>query len=156
MLIIANTTKIPNSFVFIGVICNKSLNKYTAVKNPINVVLNKNTCNLLNGIQTSNTAMILTNPISRYIMVTSGPCAMFRTGAKNVKKIMFSIITIANGAAFRRTVCKNTPLTGLLFASKVIKKEVYASIAKSIKVICIGINGNAVLVKIQKNDNNTE
>ena len=55
-----------------------------------------------------------------------------------------------------RTVCKNTPLTGLLFGSNDIKNDVYASITKSISVICIGINGNAVFVTMQNSDNNTE
>ena len=74
----------------------------------------------------------------------------------NVKNIILSIITNANGAAFRKTVCKNTPLTGLLFGSNDIKNDVYASMTKSINVICIGINGNAVLVNMQNIDNNTE
>ena len=107
-------------------------------------------------MQTSKTANMLTNPISKYIIVTSCPCAIFSTGAINVKNMIFNIITIAKGVAFRRTVCKNTPFTGLLFGSNEIKNDVYASITKSISVICIGINGNDVFVNIQKNDNNTE
>ena len=132
------------------------LNKYTATKKPTKVVLNKNACNLLNGIQTSNTAIMLTNPISKYIIVTSAPCAIPSTGPMYVRNIIFSTITIANGAAFLRTVCKNTPFTGLLLGSNDIKNEVYASITKSINVICIGINGNAVFVNIQNNDTITE
>ena len=144
VLIIANTTNMPNSLIFIFVICSNPLNKYTAVKKPTNVVLNKNARSLLNGIQTSRTANILTNPINRYIIVTNWPCAILSAGAKKVKNIILSIITIAKGAAFLRTVCKNTPLTGLPFGSNDINKDVYASIARSISVICIGINGNAV------------
>lgn len=132
------------------------LNKNTAKKNPTNVVLNKNTRNLLNGKHTSKTAIMLTNPISKYIIVTNGPCAIFRTGAINVRNTILSIITIANGAAFRSTVCKNTPLTGLLFGSNEIKNDVYASITKSINVICIGKNGKAVFVNMQNTVNNTE
>ena len=146
----------PNSFIVISDICNMLLNKYTATKKPTNVVLNKNACNLLNGIHTSKTARILTNPISKYIIVTSGPSAIPSTGPIYVKNMMLSNITIANGAAFRRTVCKNMPLTGLLFGSNDIKNDVYASITKSISVICIGINGNAVFVTMQNSDNNTE
>ena len=40
--------------------------------------------------------------------------------------------------------------------SKEIKKEVYASIAKSINVIWIGINGKAVFVNIQNTDKSIE
>ena len=89
--------------------CNKFLNRYTAIKNPKNVVLNKKICNLLNGMQTSSTASILTNPINKYIIVTSEFCAIPSTGAKNVKTIILRVITNANGIAFRKTVCRKIP-----------------------------------------------
>ena len=63
---------------------------------------------------------------------------------------------MANGSAFVKAVFKNVPLIGFSFLSKDIKKEVYASITKSINVICIGIKGNSILVNIQNTDNSTE
>ena len=111
---------------------------------------------MLKGMHTSNTANILTKPINRYITVVNCPPEIPSTGDKNVKNIIFNIITIAKGMAFRITVVKNLPLTGLLFGSNDMKNEVYASIAKSINVICIGINGKLVLVNIQKIESSIE
>ena len=51
-----------------------------------------------------------------------------------------------------KAVFKNFPFISFSFFSKEIKKEVYASIAKSINVIWIGINGKAVFVNIQNTD----
>ena len=60
------------------------------------------------------------------------------------------------GVHFVNAVFKNVPLIGFSFLSKDTKKEVYASITKSINVICIGMNENSILVNIQNTDNKTE
>ena len=118
--------------------------------------MNKNTCSLLNGLHTSNTANMLTYPINRYIIVVNGPCAIPNVGPNSVNSIMLNIMTSANGIAFRITFIRNVPVTFLLFGSNDMKNEVYASITRSINVICIGKNGNAVFVIIQNIDSNIE
>ena len=108
------------------------------------------------GLQTSCTANILTKPISKYIIVVKEVLDAPIISPANIKNTILKIITKANGIAFVRAVCKKVPLIGFLFFSNVIKNDVYASIAKSIRVICIGINGNSIFVIIQKIDNNIE
>ncbi len=74
----------------------------------------------------------------------------------NLTDMIIPIITSANGIAFEIAVFKKRPFTFLVSDSKIVRKDGHASIAASINVICIGINGNGILITRQKIVSKTE
>lgn len=110
MLKINAATSIIITCSVIPVKCNMFLNKIAAKKNPIAVVVHKNVLILLNGLQASITAKILTPPIIKYIKVCASPVLNPKPSLENVNSTILIIMVKAYGIAFCITVLKKVPL----------------------------------------------
>ena len=104
------------------------------------MVIQMNPLRRVKGTQLFTTAPMEIRISRRYIIVLLSSA---ENGAITPVSAIITVTVIPKGAAWDRAVGRKRPFIFLISDSTMDKKEGYASMQASIKVIWIGINGNA-------------